>query len=1381
MDCPSQIPSLHGSRFCFQEQFRYYYAYGNTPAQDFLEYASSDLESREPSVLVLGCGDIRSCFHTIWKNFDPGFKHRFKGVHFVLNDRSAAVLARNIIFLYLCLKTPKSKLKKEKWLLAVWSIWFCHELLPDHKSVLQSALKTLLKYSASNRQWSSPDNPLHSLVHFFLPATFKEIRNIWSMWYNREVKVGSVEIMKAARQNEMTKLFSGTETEAAQRLIGSIGSLGMDLCKDIFTLMLSEYQSYLESGTVHGENLVGDVSTRTKETSVNLTLYERRDGKYTLHYGSCPFRCFQHTYICSIEELMDAGMHTSESVRDSMIIDTEAFKRFPLLANSFQQFSSWMSSAATFLQSQHANISFTFNSMDVFKFCQAWEIERSEKHFDIILASNVIDSVAPPAFILAVTRLLKDNSYFLSATMLYKSVSSTCEEYIEATFGFHPKLLPVICGIRCVNHEGSAYASEISPNHIPIDSTNFSMYLSNACEKILIWKKVNMYPLYVESFSPFSEISLALCKCFCSLCTPLHTCTASAGSAVLNFLCTDTATEILKTFASRLNADCAQSHTLWAQLCSDLKHQEELKPFLVSIQTQALTKGLHLHLVVDEFTCPTCANLPLSKYLGLFCVQVYTSVIFQATPMFTICLQNKPFFGLDIPWASQAVQTGSSQCIDCVIGVAHGSMLKLNFLAPLSYAKDGYRLALFQHIRTTNVKIPSFILQGELSNYQVDIPSFPPPHQPQPLLEHSSSIGTLIKHCGNGDAFESTLSFAEDGLPTLLTADLQVERISHTEVKIQCLDRFIQIVYPYPVVYGDMIVQRSRKTRTLTVKAFREAHQYVDEGQVFHVNPEDYFSLPLIKVSTDKLVELVNNQYTLKESKILVADPNASTSPLLKVKRIIRLLLTLRDDLFFHLVLPGGVIVGLVEVVNRVVDVNRKVPALDLCFCFLDTLGDDVSSFITDQLCLVKYAVVDLFLYEEAYELLKKIFWNFSSHTLESAGKYSLSPGLSLTKRCGIETHFRRAIVYPLYQDPDVNASERKCSYCKEVKPQDLKECTGCKSVFYCSKQCQRNHWSEHKLQCKSKEKGDKSPGSIEGSSSPNSEPPVVVAGQQEQPPLSTGIIEEDSRSKSPASGKQRHKELPITHKQAKLSETSEQLSEHHYQMNSGERCSYCQKPTSSSSLKSCSRCHKTSYCGKECQRAHWKEHKKECLDQKLSSCELSNTARCSYCNLHVQPHYLKKCMGCRSTSYCSKQCQTNHWSEHKLQCKSTQREEMSSLDTQGSPSPNTQPSLTAQRKQSPLLTGAVEEDSNLKPSSSEKQVTLQNHKELPVDHEEAKQSPTTEQAKQSESITHCDETCSYCQKQTASLKSCSRCHKASYCGKECQREHWKEHKKDCK
>lgn len=93
------------------------------------------------------------------ENFDANGLSRFDGVHFVMNDNNAAVHARNILFLYLCLRMPEDDRHIKKWLCGIWAIWFCHELYPEHIEVLDDSLRVLCRYSDA---WSSECN------HFIL-------------------------------------------------------------------------------------------------------------------------------------------------------------------------------------------------------------------------------------------------------------------------------------------------------------------------------------------------------------------------------------------------------------------------------------------------------------------------------------------------------------------------------------------------------------------------------------------------------------------------------------------------------------------------------------------------------------------------------------------------------------------------------------------------------------------------------------------------------------------------------------------------------------------------------------------------------------------------------------------------------------------------------------------------------------------------------------------------------------------------------------------------------------------------------------------------------------------------------------------------------------
>lgn len=77
---------------------------------------------------------------------------------------------------------------------------------------------------------------------------------------------------------------------------------------------------------------------------------------------------------------------------------------------------------------------------------------------------------------------------------------------------------------------------------------------------------------------------------------------------------------------------------------------------------------------------------------------------------------------------------------------------------------------------------------------------------------------------------------------------------------------------------------------------------------------------------------------------------------------------------------------------------------------------------------------------------------------------------------------------------------EFACAACHSPKPapasgwHELKRCTRCRSVLYCSKDCQANHWKDHKLTCKAPSEDPSS------SSSPESTVVTLTVGNDDMP-----------------------------------------------------------------------------------------------------------------------------------------------------------------------------------------------------------------------------------------------------------------------------------------
>ena len=228
---------------------RFYYAFGNTVPDDLLEHVSSNTE---PSILMLGCGDIRSVFYTLWKNFDPLVSQQcFRTINFLLNDDSAAVLARNILFLYLVLRMPDG-LSEERlqWISAMWAIWYSHKLLPYHKKVLNESLKKLTEWSTSQHAWQqAPQNPLKDLVKFMTDVTLCNIHNMWQRWSKENyIRLGAL----LSRQKEcLQKHFPKYKRDnmASWHVPNFLGAFNLETPASEKSKLIEEYKEYFNSGS----------------------------------------------------------------------------------------------------------------------------------------------------------------------------------------------------------------------------------------------------------------------------------------------------------------------------------------------------------------------------------------------------------------------------------------------------------------------------------------------------------------------------------------------------------------------------------------------------------------------------------------------------------------------------------------------------------------------------------------------------------------------------------------------------------------------------------------------------------------------------------------------------------------------------------------------------------------------------------------------------------------------------------------------------------------------------------------------------------------------------------------------------------------------------
>ncbi|XP_076435618.1 uncharacterized protein LOC143275422 [Babylonia areolata] len=108
--------------------------------------------------------------------------------------------------------------------------------------------------------------------------------------------------------------------------------------------------------------------------------------------------------------------------------------------------------------------------------------------------------------------------------------------------------------------------------------------------------------------------------------------------------------------------------------------------------------------------------------------------------------------------------------------------------------------------------------------------------------------------------------------------------------------------------------------------------------------------------------------------------------------------------------------------------------------------------------------------------------------------------------------------------------------------------------------------------------------------------------------------------------------------------------------------------------IRICTGCHVTGYCSRECQRRHWKRHKKECRSvsekESVTAGPREATNRVSEDGSSADGHFktcqkcgiqrleMKKCGSCQQVTYCSRDCQRADWKTHRDTCRKTPAED---------------------------------------------------------------------------------------------------------------------------
>ena len=584
--------------------------------------------------------------------------------------------------------------------------------------------------------------------------------------------------------------------------------------------------------------------------------------------------------------------------------------------------------------------------------------------------------------------------------------------------------------------------------------------------------------------------------------------------------------------------------------------------------------------------------------------------------------------------------------IDCLAGSEIGGKLKLDFFVPPSFAEDGYRITVASFVLAAvgnqHFNMPTMVMQGKLADFRAPTVSYCFQQLQSRLAATEGTFGKVIQHFGDGDKFESVVSLSDATLSALEKQNIDLQRISDSEIEVSCGSHRIRISYPHPVHYNNMSVKLSRKRKMVTVEVPRKSHQHFEEMPLFVANPDNKLSLPPVSISLQLCITFCGMQFNKKDRDIMKeCDRQLALMPAeVNLKETMNALFQFENSDFVHLSFTGSGVHGLLAIHNRLFDQQNKTPAIDLSFCFLEMsflhqVAPKWQELIPDK---VRSIIVN----EEEYELLKKVFYHFARRTITTSKKpFGCMPLLIKHK---INRFFTRAVVYPLYTDPDAFAeamgfaksvnepygrtavtnpqermqavsefgSEVKCNFCG-ARSDELKKCGRCGKAQYCGQACQKRHWKEHRQICTPK-----------GAMLPDASAPQVPR----IPSASVTRSQENLKASSTKGDKR--------------------------------KCSFC--GTQSDTLKKCSHCSEAQYCGQSCQRTHWKEHKLSCNPQSEANpsvraesipsapniAQYFDQNKCEGCEKEFSS--LRKCR-CHQVAYCSVECQRKDWQKHKDIC----------------------------------------------------------------------------------------------------------------------------------
>ena len=282
-------------------QLKYwFYPIGNTPAVNLLRDIPACQEEDTIRILSVACGDARNLLFSLWCEKGNNTK---RTINFTCCDIEPAVLARNIVlFTLIAQECPSTD---------IWDLFYHFYIPAETLSILRTHAAGLVEASDSIETWES--SPYGKYIQYVNKATLQELRRYWTRY-------ALTEEFPQAR----TAIAQRSKEIGSSNIATGIRSSGPAWCNAIKTIGFL-YREFWKTGVAAGNSL--DISRLNGKGEVNpmFAVSSAASRDFAVHYGTEPLLGF-HLPEAFQEEMSKKRGGVSEQSNRAVAIAKSQFK-----------------------------------------------------------------------------------------------------------------------------------------------------------------------------------------------------------------------------------------------------------------------------------------------------------------------------------------------------------------------------------------------------------------------------------------------------------------------------------------------------------------------------------------------------------------------------------------------------------------------------------------------------------------------------------------------------------------------------------------------------------------------------------------------------------------------------------------------------------------------------------------------------------------------------------------------------------------------------------------------------------------------------------------------------------------------------------------------